>query len=689
MDRHSLEFWELHRRLGQCFEAARRDSLRTGRRPSVPAPLPTLPVAPKAALAKMMGATNSLERVHSHDSGFSKILPGELPRGGSNFNLMDSSEHNDRQASVDSSPESPKPPLETPSPGGRQNLGSISVQQTYGMVPLDCWKRRAKSSATRGPRNATSMTQMQAVQSVKDLKALTWHRPTFCALSPNGHFRNFWDFLGVVFLVLDAIILPLQFVIRGFYEELPVFFIISKIEVFYWCLDLILSFFTGYLHKGDLISKRRAIACHYLKTWFLPDFVVTTIDISLEATGGGRASASTRVLRLLRLFRVVRLGKLSRFASFLRDRFESEVAYTQFSLFLVIFGMMLMEHVIACGWFGIGSLDSESETWLRQSGAADSSFGIQYTSSLRWAFSHLGIGGTNIEAVSELEGLYSIIVGLVSLITFSTVISSMTSLVSTLQNKRMEETQQFGLLRRFIRVNKIPDGLGQRVTRFLHFTYHERSANSEDPYILDFLSKSLQAELRLARYHEHLSKLPFLASLLTNDMQSLQEGHVVQTLARQSVSVLDFAEDDVVFCTGNAAVAAYSIMQGSVLYLQNGAEGRNPNDCWISEMCLWTPWAHVGDLVSANFSRVLAIHVKEFCNIICEAPAVQVQAHGYALEYVEKLKSELQLCDLPAHKPDFARQQSMLSLNLKGNFQRIVSAFEHTLNSGRWSRVSP
>lgn len=667
--------------------------MRPGRRPSIPAPLPTLPVAPKTSMAKMCG-TNSLERVRSHDSGFSKILPGELPRGGSNFNLMDSSEPNDRHdrqasaasvASVDSLSESPRP--ETPSPKQPQNLASMSVQQTYGMVPLECWKRKAKTSGTRnGQQNGRSMTQIEAVKSVKNLKALSWHRPTFCALSPNGHFRNFWDFLGVVFLVLDAIILPLQFVIRNFYEELPLFFIISKIEVFYWCLDLVLSFFTGYLHKGDLILKRRAIAWHYLKTWFLPDFVVTTIDITLEASGSGRASASTRVLRLLRLFRVVRLGKLSRFASFLRDRFESEVAYTQFTLFLVIFSMMLMEHVIACGWFGIGSLDAESETWLNHSGALHSSFGIQYTSSLRWAFSHLGIGGTNIEAVSELEGLYSIIVGLVSLITFSTVISSMTSLVSTLQNKRMEETQQFGLLRRFIRVNKIPENLGQRVTRFLHFTYHERSANSEDPYILDFLSKSLQAELRLARYHEHLSKLPFLASLLTNDMQSLQEGHVVQTLARQSVSVLDSAEDDVIFCTGNVAVASYSIMQGSVFYLQNGAEGRNPNGCWISEMCLWTPWAHVGDLVSANFSRILAIHVKEFCNIICEAPAVQVQAHGYALEYVEKLKSELQLCDLP-HKPDFARQQSLLSLNLKSNFQRLVSAFEH-VNPGGWSRGS-
>ena len=42
---------------------------------------------------------------------------------------------------------------------------------------------------------------------------------------------------------------------------------------------------------------------------------------------------------------------------------------------------------------------------------------------------------------------------------------------------------RFGLLRRFLRVNKIPDSLGQRVTRFLHFTYHERSANSEDPLV--------------------------------------------------------------------------------------------------------------------------------------------------------------------------------------------------------------
>eukprot|EP00435_Cladocopium_sp_Y103_P037666 s2224_g10.t1 len=94
----------------------------------------------------------------------------------------------------------------------------------------------------------------------------------------------------------------------------------------------------------------------------------------------------------------------------------------------------------------------------------------------------------------------------------------------------------------------------------------------------------------------------------------------------------------------------------------------------------------MGDLVSANFSRVLAIHVKEFCSIICQAPAVQVQAHGYAVDYVEKLKLEMQLCDLPSQNAVFGRQQSMMSLTLQGRFQRLVSVFT---NPAKSARVSP
>ena len=43
---------------------------------------------------------------------------------------------------------------------------------------------------------------------------------------------------------------------------------------------------------------------------------------------------------------------LSVFSMFL---LPEEVAYTQFSLLLLIVGMCLLEHAIACGWFGIAS----------------------------------------------------------------------------------------------------------------------------------------------------------------------------------------------------------------------------------------------------------------------------------------------------------------------------------------------
>ncbi|CAK9027483.1 unnamed protein product [Durusdinium trenchii] len=500
-------------------------------------------------------------------------------------------------------------------------------------VPLDCWLHRAKTNGTR----ITKRTVEEAAEA-------------------------------------------------SFFEDFPAVAMgSSAVTVGYWTMDVVLSFFTGYLQKGNLILNHGDIARHYLKSWFLPDFLVTTIDIVLTFSGAETDRASTRILRLLRLFRVVRLGKLTRFVAFVRDKFESETAYTQFSLMLLIAGMMLLEHVVACGWLGIGSLTSEPETWTTRYRAEAAAFTVKYTHSLRWAFSQLGIGGTNIEAVNEPEGLYSVVVALVSLITFSTIISSMTSLVSTLQSKRMEQTQQFGLLRRFLRLNKIPEGLGSRVTRFLHYTYQERALNSGDPYILDYLSKSLQAELLLARYRQQLSKMAYLRPLLRNGFLSLQESKTLQTLASQAVSMHDVAEDDVIFCSGHAASYSYFVAHGSMLYLQNNSPERQaPNDSWIAEMCLWSTWTHVGDLMCHSFCKVLAIHVTEFCNIISGETSMQVRAHHYATAYVEKLNVAQNVNDLGITEMEAGgKRSSLASLGNIGAFGNPLRFFDRPFRALR------
>lgn len=135
------------------------------------------------------------------------------------------------------------------------------------------------------------------------------------------------------------------------------------------------------------------------------------------------------------------------------------------------------------------------------------------------------------------EGIYSSCVAMISLVMSSTIIGSMTSLVSSIQCQRMEATKQFSLVRRFIRVNQIPSSLGDRVTRFLHYTYHERDAVPNDPKILGLLSKSLQAELQLARHAKHLEKMSFLAHVLQNPSRSTQEGDAMRRLAARILDI--------------------------------------------------------------------------------------------------------------------------------------------------------
>ena len=49
------------------------------------------------------------------------------------------------------------------------------------------------------------------------------------------------------------------------------------------------------------------------------------------------------------------------------QQFSAQVASVRFSLVIIITGMMLLEHVIACGWFGLGSMESANgRTWLTE-----------------------------------------------------------------------------------------------------------------------------------------------------------------------------------------------------------------------------------------------------------------------------------------------------------------------------------
>ena len=112
---------------------------------------------------------------------------------------------------------------------------SISASNFY--FPLPCWL--TKPRLYRSHRGGNAETIRSAVAKDVDSRLLI--------LNPTGHFRNLWDFIGIGLLILDTMILPVQFVNEDFYSLYPSLAVNSRIAAFYWLTDIVLSFFTGYL----------------------------------------------------------------------------------------------------------------------------------------------------------------------------------------------------------------------------------------------------------------------------------------------------------------------------------------------------------------------------------------------------------------------------------------------------------
>ncbi|CAE7183744.1 Cnga1, partial [Symbiodinium pilosum] len=361
--------------------------------------------------------------------------------------------------------------------------------------------------------------RLKSIASVQSTNAYTVARakgqqPCACILTPSGMFRNIWDMIGVFCLIWDIIMIPLQmFDLEAGVQTLLEW--TSRLEMAFWFADMLLAFFTGFVEQGILVMDLPKIRRHYIRNWFGIDASILITDALLEfafADSLGEVKAA-KFLRLVRLLRIIRLGKLTHVSIVLRDQLKSRSACIQLNLCLVVLCIILLEHVVACCWHGIGSLSSEG-SWLDVHGMRDQPVAFQYATAMRWSLSQLGIGGTEIEAVSYAESVYSVVVAFVSLISFSTVISSMTSLITSLNKAKVEETDQFWLLRKYLRDKRIAGSLAGRVTRFLQYAYHNFAVQIADhPHILQLLSKPLQGELNFRLYQSSILKISFLAEV--------------------------------------------------------------------------------------------------------------------------------------------------------------------------------
>ncbi|CAE7533977.1 Kcnh6, partial [Symbiodinium natans] len=359
-------------------------------------------------------------------------------------------------------------------------------------------------------------------------------------------------------------------------EEHILLTVLEWMTQLFWTADLITSSLTGFYEKGALILDLKRSAYHYMKTWGPFDLALVSVGwlfIFLDP-GGDEAqgdllawSRTLRALRFLRFVRVLRWLKLRGVAEAFQEMFHSNAAFFYYSLVSAGMRLVILNHLLACCWFGVALVGDPNQNWVREAGLWEAEEMDKYLASLNWSFAMLGVGLSNIKTTTSLEVAFSVVVAFRSLMTYATLISSITTLTSALNKIREDENTEFRLLRSYLSHNDIGQELSQKITRFLQHQYHlrqqARSAHLNVP-LLNLLSSSLKGELDFARRKSSMLKLSFLDQLLpTDDLQVMQTMHNLASTAMEDVAA---ASGDVIFLGGSKATAAYLKLNGSLNY---------------------------------------------------------------------------------------------------------------------------
>lgn len=659
---HREDFWELHRRLGECYEADMIGVSRTSAR---------FPTNGSASSPRNGARRDSFEAYLENRK--QRVMSGQRVLSGSLLKRtnQDSDGHKSRKSSSteeapgafgalgavqDAQIASPMPPKSSPS---HLYHRTVSVESSHtapapvtkelsanleDLQPRSAWLPVEDRAMTKMMHKAGSMRSFETISAVEKIEPAT-SLPSWYLLHPSGRGRTTWNLLTVLALVWDIIVIPMEFF------DLPNTLLLSVAEwitIFFWSVDIAFSFITGIYRKGVLVMEPKVVALAYLRSWFLMDLILVSFDWLAMSTAHPQADQMDEdayrvvwALRLLRLFRIVRLGKMSRTAMSMKEAMHSWATSVQYSIFLNIFLLMLVLHMIACGWWAFGHTWGNADGWSVKYEIEGTSLLYSYTTCLHWAISQLGVSSTGIEAINSTERIYSVVVALVSLVTFSTMVSSMTSMMGTWYAEKEEERKQFNALQRYLKYYTISPGLSQRITHFLQHAASQRKATVSDLHVplLELLSKPLRGELQLEKFSQSMKENAFLYALLHCDNVTVLD--VMRSLATTAITTIILGGKDVVFRFAMEARASYLPVEGSFSYLQeNQPEVKNVAEGWAAEMCLWTEWFYVGDLVADTVSSVFVLDMEAFCDTIAGSRVTQKLAVAYASEYVQALHTE-------------------------------------------------
>jgi hypothetical protein len=152
-------------------------------------------------------------------------------------------------------------------------------------------------------------------------------------------------------------------------------------------LDMLLSFFTAYIRQGTLVTDRRQIVLHYLRTWFVADFAGSfPFELIIESFDQRSLFPLIKAVKFLRMLKVVKGLTFVNRVGRLRRAQGSEGLTIVIGVMRSMFVMVFTAHVLGCMFILLASASPSSNWLLRYAPeAVDASAWTRYNIALYWA----------------------------------------------------------------------------------------------------------------------------------------------------------------------------------------------------------------------------------------------------------------------------------------------------------------